>query len=40
MKTYEYTNKLERYNARHERARQRGKRWAEAKPHEPKEPSR
>ncbi len=30
-----YADRLDRYNARHERARSRGKRWAEEKDHVP-----
>lgn len=36
-KLIQYASRLDRYNARHERARKRGKRWAEPEPHRAKE---
>ena len=32
----EYSTKLDKYNARHARARKRGKRWANKRDHDPK----
>ena len=41
QKLIRYASRLDRYNARHERARARGKRWAEPKVHKVAEqPSR
>ncbi len=36
-KLIRYATRLDKYNAKHERARARGKRWAEPKAHKPKE---